>query len=376
MAQRVFLIQMPTPTLDCVAAAILGTPTQRREIAAELANEGAAHLRKVTASEMVAAACEAGVVSEAWGYARNCMPYLLAATRAEQMCASLHVLEGLHSDGDVEEFFLQQAKALGGRPEKLDRHKYLPPPQASVETWILEMLERASQLRVKALAVGSSNDDGDNPVNDYAISTWVWLGRLFARTRPAFWQGRNRWLGSAAFPEVFKIHTNVTTIGPPPSKAAPESPPLSERIRGWFGMAPSNEVENALDPALAQIVATTQATTRQQSAKQSAPALRDIIESTATLLPSLAVANWEKSLPKAGEGNCVTGAVRNSRLDDLVVAARYLQSTNTIPYETGAEWIEIVIAAAMEAKRAGSHLVEGDDSIYAAYRWPAVDESS
>lgn len=141
-------------------------------------------------------------------------------------------------------------------------------------------------------------------------------------------------------------------------------------------MAPSNEAEKPLDPAIAQIVATTQATTRQPSAKGSAPALRDIIESTATLLPSLAVANWEKSLPKAGEGNCVTGAVRNSRLDDLVVATRDLQSTNTIPYETGAEWIEIVIAAAMEAKRTGSHLVEGDDSIYAAYRWPAVDESS
>ncbi len=240
------------------------------------------------------------------------------------------------------------------------------------------MLDRSAVLREKALAFSIQGVDGEDPVNDYAISTWVWLGRLFARTRPAFWQGRNRWLGGAAFPEVFSIHTNVVTIGPsaPPQQEPQPSPPLLDRVRGLFGLGGTKEQRKANDPAVAQMIAAAQEQTRKQSATGSAPALRELIESTAVLVPALAVDNWEKSLPKAGEGNCVSGAVKHARLDSLVEAVRSLKASNTIPYETGTEWVEIVVAAAIEAKRTDSHLVEGDDSIYAACRWPATDQSS
>jgi hypothetical protein len=207
LAQRVFLVQVPVSELTRCTSAICGDPSQRRDLAAELARCGSAHLRRVAASERVAHAAAADQLPEGWGYARNCMPFLIAAKEADGMCATLQALEKLESEDELDAFFIEQAKRLGAGALRLDRHKFKAPHIDAVEAWVLDMLDKSAQLRVKALS------GAEDAVADAAISIWVWLGRIFARLRPAFWQGRNRWLGGAALPEAFSLQTQVMTLG-------------------------------------------------------------------------------------------------------------------------------------------------------------------
>jgi hypothetical protein len=321
MAQRVFLIQMPRLQLQSAATAITGSAEKRRNIASQLAADDAPHLRRVAVSERVNFAAEqTGEQSEDWEYARNCMPYLLAARRADEMCGLLTTLDDLNDEAKLEEFFVEQAKKLGMSPRKLDRHKYRSPKIERVEKWIQTQLDQAASLREKALSSSGELTEETEPIADYAISTWVLLGRIFARTRPAFWQGRNRWLGRAAFPEAFGIDANVASVS-------------------------SKGVQR----------------------------LRTLLESTASAAPALSLPGWEKFLPKEGDGNLVSGYVRFERLDELASVLRELQSQKDLPYETGDEWVELTCAAAQMAKKSDSDLVEGDDAIYGAYRWPPME---
>ncbi len=192
MAQRVFLIQMPKGELERAARAIVGDAGERRELAVQMARSSALHLRRVTVSEMVVQAAERdGATSEAWDFARNCMPYLIAATRAEAMSTGLRTIEGLREVSQLEDFFVSEARALGMSVGNVEREKFVEPEAATVSNWICEQLDKAADLRERALAPRSEESD---PIADYAISTWIWLGNVFARTLPTFWQGRNRWL--------------------------------------------------------------------------------------------------------------------------------------------------------------------------------------
>ena len=113
MAQRVFLIRMPIGVLERTAASICGDATARAAMAAELATTGAPHLRRVTVSEMVVNAAErTGALSSDWLTAHNCMPFLIAAKQAEQICEALRIVEGLKEPGELEDFFTEQARTL------------------------------------------------------------------------------------------------------------------------------------------------------------------------------------------------------------------------------------------------------------------------
>jgi hypothetical protein len=298
------------------------------------------------------------------------MPYLIAATRADAMLAALATLEGLRQPKDLEDFFVAQAKSLGMVLEQVDRETYREPTAEAVENWIADQLVKAANLRRDALdGQGREDEEGHDPTADYAISTWVWLGRIFARTSPSFWQGRNRWLGGAAFPDAFTVQTNVMSV------ATKRRPTMWDRIGRWLGVTHDDDEDyEEASPELARFLAASQEQTRKQLASKSVQRLRGLLVSTASLSPALSVPSWESSLPKEGGGNLVSGAVAHDALDELVNVLREAQGTEDLPYETGDEWVEIVVAAARWAKDAGAHLVEGDDSIYGAYRWPAIDE--
>ena len=68
----------------------------------------------------------------------------------------------------------------------------------------------------------------------------------------------------------------------------------------------------------------------------------------------------------------ISGGVKHERLNELVAVLREIQAQGVLPYEGGSDWIELVIASAACANRVNAHLVEGDDAIYGAYRWPPL----
>src|SRR6185295_6939935 len=89
--------------------------------------------------------------------------------------------------------------------------------------------------------------------------------------------------------------------------------------------------------------------------------------STVDLAPRLEMAPWKEYLPPHGSGNLVAGAVPFDQLDRLVSVVRAAPA----PPESGKAWLELVIAAAVWAKKAGAHLVEGDDVTFGW--WPILD---
>jgi len=356
---------MPASLLDQAAQAICGDGERRRAFSAALASSSAPHIRRVAASECVAGAAEkAAHLPEAWGFARNCMPYLLAESRADGIGARLRTLQSLQDGRELEDFFVHEARALGLVPPSLERDKYKPPTVEAVQRWVCRQLDRAAELRGKAIAAAAARrrqDDERNPIANYAVSTWIWLGRVFSITHLCFWQGRDRWLGGAAFPDVFNVATTVTTVGPPPT--------LWQRLREWLT---GKSVDDEPDPEMARIIAMTQEQTRRQLAARSIQALRTLVESTSTLQPTLAVEGWAEFLPREGSGNLVSGAVNVDHLEALITALRQTAADGSLPYEGGQEWVELVVAAAVAAKDAGAHLVEGDDVLCG--RWPILDE--
>jgi len=356
MAQRVSLIQMPTDLLQEAVEAICGDFDRRKRFSANLAERSVPHLRRVTVSERVAAAA-GGELSEAWSFAHNCLPYLIAETQAEEMCARIQELEALSDEGSLEDHFVQAAKKLGKTPATLDREEFKVPAAQVVQQRILNSLEKCARVRLAALEAvkaGATIEDEGNPIGNYVGSTWIWLGRMFARTHLCFWQGRDRWLGGAAFADELNIQSRITTFGPRPS--------LWSRFKAWLTGG-----EPEVDAELAEMISASQAETRRQMGSIRLSDLRAILVSTVDLAPRLEMAAWREYLPPHGSGNLVAGAVPFDQLDRLVSVMRAASGSQ----ESGKEWLQLVIAAAVWAKKAGAHLVEGDDVTFGW--WPILD---
>ena len=368
MAQRVSLIQMPIGPLEDAVGAICGDPAQRKTFAENLAEKSVPHMRRVTVSERVAHAAEKapGDVTEAWSFAHNCLPYLIAETQAEEICSRLRDLEKLGDERSLEDLFVQEARKLRKEPAALDREEFKVPPLQVVQQRIFNSLEKAAALRLKALAAvksGQTIEDEGSPIGDYVGSTWIWLGRMFARTHVCFWQGRDRWLGGvAAFPGKMDIRTTVTTMGPPLS--------LWGRFKAWLAGKSATGTDPKLDPRLAEAIAAMQQGTRNQMGSIRLIELQSVLVSTADLSPRLDMLPWKEYLPPQGSGNLVSGAVPLERIDRLIAVLRKASSENVIP-TTGKAWVELAIAAAVWAKQAGAHLVEGDDVTFGW--WPILD---
>lgn len=336
---------MPKQALAAAAAAICDpSPGPRADVAATIAIQSRAHFDRVSVSEMVIDATERHAArpdEDAWGFARNCLPFVLAPTKADAIVAKVEQVSRIVERDSLEAFFVGEVRALGLDVADLRRDHFRAPSVERVRDWISAELDKAAELRVRAL------QGGDDAISDYAVSVWIWLGRIFARTRPCFWQGRNRWLGGAAAPDTFDNKTIVTTI------------------RG------NGESSTQLP---ARFLADVEARTRTQLASHGVPALDALLTSTAELAPSLAVEGWEQWLPKGGSANLVSGAVRHERLDELAMTMRALDELGNVPYSSEGHWVELVAAAAQLAKKVDAHLVEGDDVIDAAIRWPAILE--
>lgn len=358
VAQRVFLVNFGKEALERVASAVAGPGALRRETAAALAEGSLLHFRRATISEMVISAAPPNS-SEDWGFARNCMPYLIAAEDDDAMVAALDTIARLTGHDELEGYFVEQARALGVELGPFDREQFVEPHADAIARWIEDLLEQASGLRTKAL----TTRDGD-AVADYAVSSWIWLAQIFARTSPCFWHGRNRWLGGAAFPEDFEVQTNVITVSSRPTT-------LWDRVRTFFGASPPEASRD--DPELEQLMAGSRELTRQQLARRAVQQLRTVLTSTATLAPAMAIEGWEASLAPGGGGYLASGAVPHGHLDALIDAMNAARADDVLPYEDADDWAASVVAAARWAKANDAHLVEADDALHGGYRWPAFD---
>ena len=343
MAQRVFLIQLPEHDLATTVRGIVGSPSERDDAAVALAGSAMLHLRRVTMSERVCAAVDhhygSGAQTETlppdWGFFRYCMPYLITRTDSAGIVSRLDELETRETEDEIMEFFWDEVRAIGLDICPVDADMQ-PPGRDEVTRELCDRLEGIRLLRDEAL-----HSTEPAVVSDYAVSTWIWLGGLFARLRPCFWQGRNRWLGNAAFP-------------------FPEDAGASAPLLG-FALGQTYSLEEILQ-------ANRQANSAQR-AREGSSALAGILESVATLVPELGMAELAEYLPPEGSGNLTSGVVRAENLRPLRAEMQRMRQTRDFPYGNG-EWIEIVDAAAAVAERAQASLLEGDDVIYGAYRWP------
>jgi hypothetical protein len=359
MAQRVYLVALPTADLDEVCAAIAGSAEARRAVAGRLAERGLAHARRVAASERVASAAEVthGRPPDAWLYARSCLPYLLAATTADAIGERLDAIGRLESDQDLEAAFEEEVRALGLKPGAPDRRAYQAPDAGALAAWIARTLDQAAELRSVARLAGPDAKVADprtevTPRENYAISTWMWLGRIFSRLQPCFWQGRDRWLGDLA------------------GRVAP-------RLGLWQRLIDRYRRRNVhawADPATRKKIREVEARVRANKAARTLPGLRELMVSTVDLAPSLGMETEREVLPLEGTGYGATGAVPADRLqalEELIAAAR---REGRLRYPASDGWAEIVIAAARMARRLGAHLLEADDALGTGYRWPFLSE--
>ncbi|HWC28540.1 MAG TPA: hypothetical protein VG845_00535 [Dehalococcoidia bacterium] len=364
MAQRVFLVQAPTSLLSRMSAAICGEPTQRRDLAREVAAQAMPHLRRVAASERIVAAVESSgkELPERWAFARNCMPYLIAAVEADEIVERIEDLTSLDDDVRLEEFHRNEAVKVGAEPSRVLDGDIRAPDEATAAAWILDRLDQAAQLRQRALEAVSHppkrQDDSLDPVADYAISSWVWLAAIFAHVGPCFWQGRNRWLGDAAFLAAGGLRSVQNTI------VAWGRNTIWGRVRAWFGR------NSASDPDLQELAAVSRQEMRDDLARYSVQDLQGLLSSTASLAPVLAVEGWDQELPARGGAYLASGCVPRDRLSQLLEVMGHLARTNQSPYHDGSDWVQIVIAAAKLAERHDAHLVEADDVLPGAFRWP------
>jgi hypothetical protein len=363
MAQRVFLVQAPTALLARMSEGVCGKPTQRRDLAREMATQAMPHLRRVAASERVAAAVESSgrELPEGWAFARHCMPYLIAGVEADEIVARIEDLTNLDDDVGLEEFHRNEAVKVGAASPQVLDSDIRAPDEATVTAWILERLDKAAELRRRALEAGSHpperRDDSLDPVADYAISSWVWLAAIFARVGPCFWQGRNRWLGDAAFRAAGDVHTQIMVISMPLKR-------LWDRVRAWLGRG------NRPDPDMQELAAVSRQAMRDDLARYSVHDLQGVLSSTASLAPPLAVEGWDQELPARGGAYLASGCVPRQLLSRLLEVMSQLARTNQSPYRDGSDWVQIVIAAAKLAERHDAHLIEADDTFPGAYRWP------
>jgi len=189
------------------------------------------------------------------------------------------------------------------------------PTVEKVTTNVRETLERIRSLRETARI-----EADEDALYNYCVSTWIWLGNMFARLQPCFWQGRNRWIGNAAHP--FPEDAGAT---------APKEIPSG----------------NSLDA----ILAANQRANAAQRAQQPNDTLGRVIESVANFIPELGMQEMADELPAEGSGSLASGVVRASNLGALRAEMQRMRQTQEFPYSDG-DWIEIVHAAAAIAQQA------------------------
>lgn len=360
MAQRVFLVPIPVVELEAVVSALCGDANQRNAIAGRLAHQAMPHFRRVAASERVCAAAEGGgkELPDPFSLPRNLFPYLLAATKADDIIARLDAVSEIERDDALEDFFIGEARKLGVEPGVPDRSAFRAPDEEKAADWIADLLAKIADLRTKAVASGarSAVKGGElTPLGDYAVSTWVWLARIFARTGPCFWQGRNRWIGLAVMSEPRTIETTIWTFG---------TRTLWNRVRDWLGF------RRPVDPEMERIAATLAENTLASGPRHDLPELHDLLTSTALLAPRLSMEAAQEVLPPEGAGNLASGVILRDRLAALVARMKRVIEQKKAPFEDGDTWAEIVIASARVAERSDAHLIEADDALPYAYRWP------
>ena len=310
---RAFLIQMPHAELEELCSAIGKPAAMRAELARRLATEALPHLRRLAASERVIAGVE-GPLPDAWLFAAECLPYLSSATRAPDILERLARVEQLDREDDLERWFVDEAAALGVVPAKLSRAKYRAPSAEEIASWCAALLDRLADLR--AQVIGWSGTPQQR--TDYAVTTWVYLAWIFGRLRPTFGHGRSRSLGAAT------VRVARGTDG----TAAMTKAGVFARLLGRA--QPRGGDDHAMIAGL-----------------------RDLMISTADLVPSLGMGSQRDSLPIRGSAGIASGAVPLAQLPQLVT----LFETCPVPDD----WRELVLAAAGAAQRASAHLVEADD---------------
>jgi hypothetical protein len=320
---RAFLVQIPHAELVEVCAAIGKPQNVRAELARRLAVEAMPHLRRVAASERVIGGVD-GPVPERWAFASTQLPYLASATTAADITARLAMLGELADDDALEAWFVEEAALLGVTPSKLSRAKYRAPSVDEVATWCHDLFDALAMLRSQVLGWSGSPQQRA----DYAITTWVYLAWIFRRLRPAFCQGRVRSLGAA----TVRLSRGTDKR---PAMAAPGL--FSRLVR-----RPERASSDAGDD-------------------QPLPGLRELMISTADLVPSLGMGTQRESLPIRGSAGLATAAVpaaHTAGLAELFASA-----------DVATDWRTLVVAAAHAAHRTGAHLVEADD---ARPRWPVL----
>lgn len=358
MAQRVSLVTVPVSELRAWARVVTGQDPDAAGLAARLVRDRQGHVTRWTVSRRVIAAVrddEALRDSHHFGFASNCLPYLLGSPALSEVADTLEALETETDEARLEELFVEEAKKLGAQaPHMLDRETYRVPSSSVAQGWLVEQLAASRSVHARRGAARASDDD-DDPAAVYAVQVWQRIAYAYARLEPRFWQGRNRWLGSAAYPAAVLSDVQTTLL----SLGVPSEPTLWDRVRDFFGLAPARP---PLTPDLAQLVAMTQARTRSQMAQVCVDGLAGLLVSVARLEPELAMEALEEHVPPEGGGYCATGGVTHARLDELDgVMTRLLEDGPEVYGDGTSEWAVLVKLAAWHAGRREAHLVEGDD---------------
>lgn len=329
MAQRVMLVQLPVSALEVLSDAICRGPAERRAAARELANVRHPHLCRVALSERLCEPLDRMRTPDVWARARNCLPFLIGGSNARQFVEGYRRGEGL-TLAALQEFFREQAEMLGLPLERLPAGERLRvPSQDAVAEWVLAKLDAAAALR---------QERGRDAAETFSLHVWTSLAEIFAALYPAFWQGNNRWLGAAAFPDR----------------------------SGASALFRRNESSPGV---MASLFALLRAPAPTSSTFPALPQLQQLLSSAGDWSPLLMAgipeARWREVLVPFGNGGCATGGVALPRLPALAQALR-APDVSRLPFEATAEWVELVTAAAQIASESGAHLLEADD----VWRWP------
>jgi hypothetical protein len=315
MAQRVYLFSATADALSLIEQYVTDA-RHRAEIAMQLAEQADVHQRVVAASERIVARVRHREEA-AFLYASNCLPYFLACESSDDIVASVMELEHPRSDPELDDFFVQQAQKLGYRVGKLDHRKYAPKDRETISRAVSHYLDPVAKGYQRS--IGGSGVDANAA---YGMHAWTSIGMLLARLGPAWWQGRNRWLGYLANCELF---------GGPPVDAL--------------------ELQR----------------------------LRQILQTTANLMPRMAVAHWGEGLFAGGSPRCTCAHVATKDLDSLLELtglARWATFGHVVKAAFGIsqvdDWRTTVESATRYALRKDRILLEGDEVFEFGYRWPPL----
>jgi hypothetical protein len=372
MAQRVYLMGVAPQLLEQVQR-FIDVPADRERICLEVARSAEVHQRAAAVSERVIASIRSKVrnadENPTFLYAANALPYFIAASDVDGVLSAVEWLGQARREPELEEFFSAQAAALGLACRKLRRDEYAAPDvshlaravahylgmvvdrhqataliAAKARPNLWQRIRGAFEARAEPVEAGQVEDTEDL-LTDYGISVWRALGMLFGRLGPAWWQGRDRWLGFLAYREDFKyVHVTVTEWKPgTPSSTTdvPSAPPT---------LPPSDAARE----------------------------LRALLACTSSLVPSLALAGWDRGLHPRGHsyGTCAfvdpAGARSLGRLLDGEPWADLEPYALACFGSAVEDWRVTVRTAARYAEKRNLYLLEGDEIFEYARRWPPL----